>query len=104
MKIHLRFDSNNDAHVHMSLFVNKKLTGTLTMSPAEAIWFDHILELVVRAGETGRFQRLLNLLFLILAGRLDEGVADLGTPRISGQKMLHKHLFNPLGEGESHRH
>lgn len=44
MKIHLRFDSFNEQHSHMTLFINGKNNGTLVMSPAEADWFYFVLE------------------------------------------------------------
>lgn len=43
MTIHLRFDSFNEQHSHMTLFVNGKSNGKLTMSPAEADWFYFVL-------------------------------------------------------------
>lgn len=43
MKPHLRFDSNHSQHTQMSLFVDGKHSGYITMSPAQAIWFHHIL-------------------------------------------------------------
>ena len=43
MKVHLRFDSTNDAHTRITIFVSGKNCGELAMSPAEAIWFHHIL-------------------------------------------------------------
>lgn len=44
MKIHLRYDSTNQAHTRLTIFVNGRNTGQLCMSPDEADWFYLALE------------------------------------------------------------
>lgn len=43
MKLHLRFDSYNLVHSRMTLFIDGQNSGNLCMSPAQAVWFAHIL-------------------------------------------------------------
>lgn len=43
MKVHLRFDSHNLQHCHMTIFVDGQNTGHLCMSPAQSMWFHHML-------------------------------------------------------------
>lgn len=44
-QLHLRCDSYNAAHAHLSVFINGKLCGKLTMSPDEAneLHFDLVI-------------------------------------------------------------
>lgn len=44
MKLHLRFDSFDPRHTRASLFVNGANVGQITLTNAEALWLDHILE------------------------------------------------------------
>lgn len=44
MKLHLRFDGDNDQHAKITLFIDGASCGGLIMSPAQAIWFHHILD------------------------------------------------------------
>jgi hypothetical protein len=44
MRIHLRLDSYNTEHAHMTLFTNGKNNGVLCMSPGEAKLFQHVLK------------------------------------------------------------
>lgn len=43
--LHLRFKTeiSNDSHAVVTIFFNGKNIGDLKMTPAEAIWFHHIL-------------------------------------------------------------
>ena len=44
MKVHLRFGPSNPSHTLVTVFVNGANSGNLIMSPAQALWFHHILE------------------------------------------------------------
>lgn len=43
MTINLRFDSSNREHTRMTLFVNGKNSGSICMSPAEAVKLSYVL-------------------------------------------------------------
>lgn len=42
-KVHFRFDSRNEVHSRITLFVNGKNSGQLCMSPEEADWLYHVI-------------------------------------------------------------
>jgi hypothetical protein len=43
MKVHLKFEEEIQGNSHISLRIDKALVGNLTMTPAQAVWFHHIL-------------------------------------------------------------